>query len=213
VNTDDLVELLATGAGPADTGAPARRYAAATTLGVASAAALMLALLGLNPELARYTSLPMFWVKLAFPALLVVAGLAAASRLARPGASLARVPGAIAAPAIAIWVLAGIALVNAAPGERVRLLLGSTWTVCPFNIAMLSIPAFIAILWAMKGLAPTRLRLAGAGAGLLAGALGALVYTLHCPELAAPFLGVWYVLGMLIPAVLGAIVGPRVLRW
>jgi len=47
----------------------------------------------------------------------------------------------------------------------------------------------------------------------LPGALGALVYTLHCPELEAPFLGVWYVLGMLIPAVLGAIVGPRVLRW
>ena len=213
MNTDDLVKLLATGAGPADTGAPARRGAAAMTLGVAGAAALMLSLLGINPELARYTSLPMFWVKLAFPALLVVAGLAAASRLARPGASLAGVPGALAAPAIAIWVLAGIALVNAAPGERVRLLLGSTWTVCPFNIAMLSIPAFVAILWAMKGLAPTRLRLAGAGAGLLAGALGALVYTLHCPELAAPFLGVWYVLGMLIPAVLGAIVGPRVLRW
>jgi hypothetical protein len=75
------------------------------------------------------------------------------------------------------------------------------------------VPAFVAVLWAMKGLAPTRLRLAGAGAGLLAGALGALVYTLHCPELAAPFLGVWYVLGILIPAAFGAVVGPRVLRW
>jgi hypothetical protein len=213
VNTDDLVTMLATGAGPADRGAPARRYAAAVTLGVAGAAALMLALLGLNPELARYTSLPMFWVKLAFPALLVLAGLAAASRLARPGASLARVPAALAAPAIAMWVLAGIALVSAAPGERVPLLLGSTWTACPFNIAVLSVPAFIAVLWAMKGLAPTQLRLAGASAGLLAGALGALVYALHCPELAAPFLGVWYVFGMLIPAALGALVGPRILRW
>jgi len=40
-----------------------------------------------------------------------------------------------------------------------------------------------------------------------------LVYTFHCPELAAPFLGTWYVLGMLIPTALGAIIGPLVLRW
>ena len=71
----------------------------------------------------------------------------------------------------------------------------------------------MATLWAMKGLAPTRLALAGAGAGLLAGALGALVYALHCPELAASFLAVWYVLGIAIPALAGALLGPRVLRW
>jgi hypothetical protein len=47
----------------------------------------------------------------------------------------------------------------------------------------------------------------------LAGALGALAYVLHCPELEAPFLAVWYLLGMLIPAGVGALVGPRVLRW
>jgi hypothetical protein len=39
------------------------------------------------------------------------------------------------------------------------------------------------------------------------------VYALHCPEMAAPFLGIWYVLGMAIPAVLGAAVGSRMLRW
>ena len=65
----------------------------------------------------------------------------------------------------------------------------------------------------MKGLAPTRPALAGAASGLLAGALGALVYALHCPEMAAPFLGIWYLLGMLIPAVVGAMVGPLLLRW
>jgi hypothetical protein len=175
--------------------------------------ALMIVVLGLNPELARYTTLPMFWVKAGFPALLVLGGLAAALRLSRPGAPLGRVPAALAAPLIVLWVLAAIALVGAAPGERLPLVLGQTWTACPFNIALLSIPAFVAMLWAMSGFAPTRLRLAGAASGLLAGALGALVYTLHCPELAAPFLGVWYVIGMLIPAAIGALVGPRVLRW
>jgi hypothetical protein len=65
----------------------------------------------------------------------------------------------------------------------------------------------------MKGFAPTRLRLAGAAAGLAAGATGAAVYSLHCPELAAPFLGTWYVIGVLIPTAAGALIGPRVLRW
>lgn len=213
MNTDDLVKMLATGAAVADTGASSRRYAAAILAGLAAAIVLMAALLGLNPELARYVSLPMFWVKVAFPALVALGGLVAAARLSRPGAPLSGLSAALLAPLAALWVLAGIALATAAPGARMSLVFGDTWAACPLNIAILSAPAFVAILWAMKGLAPTRLRLAGAGAGLLAGALGALVYTLHCPELAAPFLGVWYVLGMLVPAALGALVGPRVLRW
>jgi hypothetical protein len=36
---------------------------------------------------------------------------------------------------------------------------------------------------------------------------------LHCPELGAPFIAVWYVIGMFIPALAGALLGPRVLRW
>jgi hypothetical protein len=31
--------------------------------------------------------------------------------------------------------------------------------------------------------------------------------------MAAPFIGIWYLLGMLIPAAAGALVGPRLLRW
>jgi len=43
--------------------------------------------------------------------------------------------------------------------------------------------------------------------------VGALAYSLHCPELAAPFLGIWYVLGILIPTAFGAWAGPRLLHW
>jgi hypothetical protein len=47
----------------------------------------------------------------------------------------------------------------------------------------------------------------------MAGGAGAAVYALHCPELQAPFLAVWYVLGMAIPVAAGALLGPRLLRW
>ena len=51
------------------------------------------------------------------------------------------------------------------------------------------------------------------GAGLFAGAAGALAYAMHCPELEVPFLGAWYVAGMLIPTALGALLGRRLLHW
>jgi hypothetical protein len=119
----------------------------------------------------------------------------------------------LAAPVLTMWVLAAVALPATAPQDRADLVLGQTAGVCPFLIALVSIPVFAAMMWTMRGLAPTRLRLAGAAGGLAAGAIGALVYSLHCPELAAPFLAIWYVLGMLIPAAVGAWLGPRMLRW
>ena len=213
MRTDDLVRLLATGAEPAPRHAAARRYAVAVGLGVAAAGLLMLQLLGLRPDLVEAARLPMFWVKLGFVACLAWASLLAALRLSRPGGRLGWVPVALVAPVLAIWAIAGVALAGAAPVERPELIFGATWRSCPWFIAMLSLPVFVAAFWAMRGLAPTQLSLAGTAAGLLAGTLGALVYCLHCPEIEAPFVGSWYLLGMLIPAVIGSAVGPHLLRW
>jgi hypothetical protein len=213
MRTDDLVTMLATGAGAVQPNQAERRYASAVVWGFLGAALLMIVLLGPRPDLASAVLLPMFWVKLAFAACVAAASLFAALRLSRPGMRLTWVPGALAAPVLAMWLLAAIALARSDSAQRALLFFGDTWDVCPFLIAMLSVPAFVAAMWAMKGLAPTRLRSAGAAAGLLAGALGALAYCVHCPEMGAPFIGFWYLLGMLIPAAVGALLGPRLLRW
>jgi hypothetical protein len=213
MKTDDLVTLLATGAGAIEPDAAGRRYAVALGWGAFGATLLMAIALGARPDLGEAVWLPMFWVKLAFPASLAVAGLIAALRLARPGARLGRVPAALAVPVLAMWCLAAVELALAGVPERGELVLGGTWNVCPLYIAALSVPAFVAALWAMKGLAPTRPAQAGAASGLLAGAIGALAYALHCTEMAAPFLGIWYLAGMLIPAAVGALLGRRLLRW
>lgn len=213
MKTDDLIGLLASGEGAVPSHAAARRYAIALGAGALGAALLMAALLGARPDLAAAARHPMLWVKLAFAGSLAAAGVMAVLRLSRPGARLDRVPAALAAPVLAMWALALIELARADAAKRAEQFFGDTWYSCPFLIATLSAPVFVALLWAMKGLAPTRLRLAGAGAGLLAGAVGTLVYTLHCPEMAASFLGFWYLLGMLIPTAVGALLGERVLRW
>ena len=213
MKTDDLIGMLATGAGAVEPHAAARHYAAAIVGGTIVAVLLMASLLGVRSDLAAAMLLPMFWVKFGFVAALVGASLLFALRLSRPGLRLEWVPGALAAPVLALWVLAVVALASAGPEERSHLFFGDTWTSCPLLVAMLSAPVFAGVLWAMKGLAPTRLRLAGAAAGLLSGTVGALVYCLHCPELSAPFIGFWYLLGMLIPTSVGALLGPRLLRW
>jgi hypothetical protein len=213
VRTDDLVAMLAAGAVPVEPGTAARRYATALAWGASGATLLMLILLGVRADLGDAVRLPMFWVKLAFPVCLAAAALYATARLSRPGVQLGRVPAALAAPVLAMWLFAAFVLLSSAAGDRDALIFGSTWSVCPLLVALLALPAFVAAMWAMRGLAPTRLTLAGAAAGLLSGTVGALIYAIHCPEMDAPFLAIWYLLGMLIPAAAGALVGPRLLRW
>lgn len=213
MHTDNLIRMLATGLEPVPPGVAQRRWSIALALSVPVAVLLMLLTLGLVPALGTVAAQPMFWVKLGLPLALLGASLRAAGRLARPGATLGYAPLLIATPLVLIWALAAFTLHSTPSAARPTLLFGSTWTLCPLLIAWLSLPTFVAALWALRGLAPTRLRLAGASAGLLAGAVGALVYTLHCQELAAPFIALWYVLGIWLPAGVGACLGPLLLRW
>jgi hypothetical protein len=84
---------------------------------------------------------------------------------------------------------------------------------CPWSVFLLSLPALAATLALLRQRAPTRLRAAGAAAGLFAGALGAAGYALSCTEESAAFVAVWYTLGIVLSTALGALLGPRVLRW
>jgi hypothetical protein len=213
MKTDELITALAAASEPVDPRAPSRRMLLASLGGAALAVPLMIGLLGLNPLLAQASRAPMFWVKLVFVAAVATAAFRVALQLAKPGVPAQRAVVMVAVPFAAIWLLAVAALVASAPGEGKALILGSTWSACPLNIGMLSAPALVLTLGVMRSLAPIRMPLAGAAAGLLAGALGATVYTLHCPEMAAPFIGTWYVLGMLVPAAVGAALGRLVLRW
>ena len=213
MKTDDLISLLATGNEPVPANVVKRRFSIAFGLGALGSVLLMLATIGVRSTLADDVGRPMLWIKFGFVVCLAVAALLTTQRLARPGASLKHMSALLASPLLLIWAIAVVVLFNAEPGQRLALVYGRTWLFCPFLIALLSVPVFVAVIWAMKGLAPTRLRLSGAAAGLLAGATGAFVYCFHCPELDAPFLGIWYLLDMLIPTAIGALLGKRLLRW
>ncbi|VWX63141.1 putative anti-sigma-F factor NrsF [Burkholderiales bacterium 8X] len=213
MKTDRLIEMLATGVEPVRPGAASRRLAASLLVGLPLAVGWMLFEYGIRRDLIQSMFYPMFWIKLLFPISVAFAAFVWAQRAARPGAPVSRSIVATATPFV-LMVLLGLGAWLAAPStERPALVLGQTWRSCVFNIAAISLPIFVAAMIAMKGLAPTSPSLAGAAAGLMASGAGAAVYALHCPELAAPFLAVWYVIGMLLPAAVGASIGSRLLRW
>ncbi|HVI54504.1 MAG TPA: DUF1109 domain-containing protein [Luteibacter sp.] len=213
MKTDDFIAMLANEVPPVDRRAPGRRFALALLLGFASATLLMAAGLGVRPDLAEAIHLPMFWARLAFAAGIGGAALWLTLRLSRPGVRIGARWAGLAAPVAIAWTGMAIVLAQAPAGARVALLLGHTWHVCAILIALLSTPTFAAMLWAVRGMAPVRPRVTGAAVGLLAGATATMAYCLHCPEMSPAFWSTWYLLGMAIPAAVGALIGPRALRW
>jgi len=90
---------------------------------------------------------------------------------------------------------------------------GTHWALCLYCIPLFAVIPFAVLIWALRQGAPTNLSRTGAIAGLVAGALGAAAYALHCPDDSIPFIAVWYGVSIAACAFVGAQIGPRLLRW
>ncbi|MBL0726596.1 DUF1109 domain-containing protein [Piscinibacter sp. HJYY11] len=212
MKTETWVDMLARSAGPAPRAVAARRFAPAALGGLLCSALLAVTLIGRLPASAFDAGYP--WMKLAYTGALAVAACWMATRAARPAASTAPAGLAVLAVVLAMAAIATAALVfRTAPDNRAEAILGASWQVCPLAVLVLSLPALGLSLWAMRGLAPTRPRMAGFSAGVLAGAVGAFGYALACPESSMAFVTIWYTLGIGLAGLLGAALGQRLLRW
>lgn len=211
MRTDDLIARLTEIPAPAR--APGRTLAVGLGGGFAVSFAIMLASVGLRPDFDAALATPMFWMKLAYA--LVLAGLALPLlfSLSRPTGALTRGAYLLLLPVGVLALMAAYRLADAAPDARAHLVMGDTWRVCSRSIFALSIPVLVGVFLSLRQLAPTRLVSAGAAAGILAGATGTFVYALHCNESAAPFVVVWYTLGMAAVGVFGGLLGRWALRW
>jgi hypothetical protein len=211
MRTDRLIEMLARDAGPAPRALAARRLAPAALAGLLASGGIAVAILGAIPAPMFASHVP--WTKIVYAGALALTAGWLTARLARPAAST-DAPRGMTLAVFGAMVALGAAALWAEPAElRLTALLGQSWKTCPFSVLALSLPALAAALWALRDLAPTRPRMAGAAAGLLAGSLGAIGYALHCPEAAIAFVAAWYTAGIVLTGALGAALGPRVLRW
>lgn len=213
MKTDDLVAMLANGEVAVPRHRASRRVWLAVLAGLPLSFAILFIGYGVRHDIVQAMFWPMFWVKVLFPLCIAAAGFVAAERLGRPGVSPRHAWAGAVLPVLGVWALAAIAWFTVPADERMPSLMGQSWRICAASIGLMALPVFAAALVALKGLAPTRPALAGAAAGALAGGVGASVYALHCMELTAPFLAVWYVSGIAVPVLVGALLGPRLLRW
>jgi hypothetical protein len=214
MKTDDLISMLAREPSTLATDARAQQRA---WLLVGAAAlvsfALMAYKLGINPRLRSDVALPMFWVKTGFVLALAFCFGYALTRLGRPGRRATPMFAAAGLFALMMWAM-GMVAGFAGDREVAYRLVTARWAIdCPISIAALSVPLFAASFWLMRQLAPTRLTLSGATAGLFSGAVAAAIYALYCPVYHPSYVALWYSVGVLIPGLVGAALGRWLLRW
>ena len=213
MNTDELIATLAADVRPVGRNAVGRRLATGITAGAVASTLLIMETLGPRPDLWLAMHGATFWMKWGYTISLAAVAIAVTARLARPDPGSLRHLWLIAVPVLALAAVGVGELIRTPRSGWLAMWLGHTWSKCPWLVLMLAVPIFIGLLWSFRRLAPTRLRAAGAAAGLAAGAFSATVYCLHCPEVSAIFVLTWYSLGILLAASIGALVGPRLLRW
>jgi len=213
MNTDDLITQLS-----ADV-PRVRRHTVGWRLGLGLAGGLIVSLtivvavMGVRPDLSVAMHGYSFWMKWGYTISLSIAAVAVTAQLARPDSARLRWLWLLAIPVALLAGLGALELLRTPQGEWLAMWLGESWMVCPWRVLTLAAPIFVGLLWSFRRLAPTRLRAAGAAAGLAAGAFAATVYCIHCPEVSAIFVLTWYSLGIVLAASVGALLGPRLLRW
>jgi hypothetical protein len=209
--TNHLIRKLA---GEAGTGRDRRTFSfarillTATVLSFAASVALVFLVIGVRENFIATVQSAPFHYKVATTFALVCGGFVLVREMARPAASgtafVALLPGLLL-----------LALGAASDSSGLSVMGRSAISVpgCLGAIVLVSLPALAMIIRALRTGAPTNPGLAGATAGLLAGALGAAAYTLACKNDGELFVAVWYSAAILIMTGLGAAAGRRALAW
>jgi hypothetical protein len=174
---------------------------------------VMLITMGLRHDLHAAMDTRMFWMKAFYALIIALIGLWIVERLARPGVRADLQMLLEIVPLGAIAFIAIVKLADAPSKMRMPMMMGHSAMVCPWLILGLSLPILAGGIWALRRLAPVRLTQAGFALGILAGATSAFVYGFHCDENAAPFVAIFYTLGIAFAGLAGAMLGRFVLRW
>jgi len=211
VRTEEFIRALA-----ADRAVEIRlglAFALALAAGAVIAATVFLSELGVRPDVLAALHTVRFPFKFVVTIALFAASLRLALALARPGGNAAAAARLLAVPALLIGgalVIELTVLPEAAWGPR---LIGTNAKVCLAAIPVSAVGPLVALLLALRSGAPTAPARAGASAGLAAAALAATFYAAHCTDDSPLFVATWYSLAIALVVAVGAVLGPRVLRW
>jgi hypothetical protein len=213
MKTDDLIEALGTNIEPVGGGHLRVALITALVVGGSIAVCLVLAIFGVPKSEFGTEFSALRLLGLAFTCGLVLAGASYLFRAARPGDSGRASFAVIVLLFLAIFLAAIVVLAFAHAAVRQEMLFGQQWVPCLICIPLFAIAPFALLVFALRKEAPTNLTWTGAVAGLVAGALGAAAFAFHHPEVSIPFIALWYGAAILLCAIIGGALGPRLLRW
>ena len=213
METDQLIRTLA-----ADNAHRARPVGSVLALSLLLAAPVSIVIflteLGVRPDVMTAMRNPFFDLKFAVTLALAISAIAISLHLSRPEASLRGWAWLLLIP-VGLLV-AGIGgemmMVPQRPPMMMRLV-GKNSLNCLTSIPLMALPLLAAALFGLRHGAPTRPALAGALAGLLSAGLAATLYASHCTDDSPLFVATWYTIAAALVAAIGALAGPRVLRF
>ena len=212
METDQLIRTLA-----ADNAHRARPVGFVLALALLSAAPVSVAIffagLGVRPDVMSAMHHPFFDLKFAVTLSLALSAIAVALHLSRPEALLHGRGWLLLIPTG--FLFAGLSSEMILP-QRLPVmtrLVGNNSRLCLLAIPLMSLPLLAAALIGLRHGAPTRPAVTGAVAGLMSAGLAATLYASHCTDDSPLFVATWYSIATALVAAIGALAGPRVLRF
>lgn len=212
MKTEDLIKALTSDA--ASQAMPLRR-AWWLALGAATvvAAIVFLIAIGPRPDFAAAAHTIRFLFKFVMTLLLVALAFALLQTLSRPDSDARRPLFWLVVAPVVLGAAVVIELLAVPPQQWRTVWWGTNISACLTFIPVIGIAPLALFLLALRHGAPTRPRLAGTIAGLLAGGVAATFYAAHCTDDSPLFVATWYSIAIAGLALLGMILGPRVARW
>jgi hypothetical protein len=181
--------------------------------GLAISSALFSLTLGVRPDILSALSTWRFDLKLSANLVLVIAATWVALRLSSPTTKPLSAMRALLVPALLLLAAVMYELVTVPASAWPSRAMGVNGVMCLASIIFLSVLPLTATIYALRQGAPASPAVMGAVGGLLAGALGATVFAMHCTNDSPLFVAIWYTLAIGLTAIVGLLVGQYVLRW
>jgi hypothetical protein len=212
METDQLIRTLA-----ADNAHRARPVGFVLALALLLAAPISIGIflseLGVRPDVMTAMRNPFFDLKFAVTLALAISAIAISLHLSRPEASLQGWAWLLLIPIglLAVGIAGEMMMPQRAP-MMMRMIGKNAWN-CLTSIPLMALPLLAAALVGLRHGAPTRPAVAGALAGLLSAGLAATLYASHCTDDSPLFVATWYTIAAALVAGVGALAGPRVLRF
>ena len=214
MKTEDLINALAEDhAARPRPGSLRQTFFVAEALGLVIAAIAFALVLGVRPDISLALRTWRFDFKLVMTVTLALTSAWLVWRLSRP--AIDPRPAELAMAVAPLLVLGAVTyeLWSVPKAEWLPRAIGSNSIACLLSISFLSLAPLGGAFYALRQGAPLSPGFAGAAAGLLASALAAMLYALHCPDDSPLFGAIWYTAAIALVTAAATIAGRRFLRW